>query len=89
MASLTHEQYIDALKKHGRRVANRLVLSTMPVAGRKLADFYACYGEESGLPANEVSRTSMSAVFDPAGWMVYYEAPVYSLWSEPPKAEPT
>jgi len=86
---LTREAYIDILRKHGRRVANRVALATMPVAGRTLADFYACYASEEGLPVNEVAKTAMIAAFDPAGWMVYYEKPIYTLADEPPTNTPT
>ena len=88
MPTLTREAYIEALKKHGRRVANRLALASLPVAGRSLDDFYACYGPETALPEGETAKTDMVYLFDPAGWFVYYEAPDYTQWPEPPKNEP-
>jgi len=86
---MTPERYIEILVRHGRRVANRVVLASMPVAGRGLDDFYECYGDESELPEKEQSTTGMAHVFDPAGWFVYYTNPDYSLWPEPTHNDPT
>ena len=84
--ALTAEQYIEVLKQHGRRVANRVALAAMPVVGRSLADFYMCYAPEESLPPHEIAKTDMVYIFDPSGWFVYYEESGYDLWPEPPPA---
>ena len=88
--SITPAKYIEVLKKHGRRVANRVALASMPVVGRTLYDYYACYAPEEDLPEKEQCVTGMSAMFDPDGWFIYYDSsPRYDLWPEAPPQEQT
>jgi hypothetical protein len=85
---MTKEEYIKILKQHGRRVANRVALASMPSSvGKSLADFYMCYAPEDDLPSSEHARTNMINVFDPTGWHLYYTGPKYDLWPEPPTVE--
>jgi hypothetical protein len=44
---MTDAEYADIVRTHGRRVANRVVLSATPMNARQLSDFYDCYGPES------------------------------------------
>jgi hypothetical protein len=82
---MSPEAYLDILVTHGRRVANRVVLSTIQPSQRKLSDFYACYAPEDTLPEDEQSQTGMIDMFDPCGAFVYYRPDVYPLWPEPKK----
>lgn len=67
---MTDAEYIDILRTHGRRVANRAVLSVTPLDARLLSDFHDCYGPEDD---NERCRTGLIDTFDPAGWHIHYE----------------
>lgn len=86
--TLRPEEYRDALFTHGRRVANRLVLASLPLRGRVLSDFYACYAPEGAdgertvdrtgdrpstdLPERERCVTGLIRKFDPSGWFAHY-----------------
>jgi len=87
MAALTRDKYIEVLRRHGRRVANRVALASMTPRGRTLTDFYACYSPEADLPDHEKCSTDLIHMFDPSGWFVYYTGPRYDLHPEPPKTD--
>lgn len=44
---MTFSEYVQIVATHGRRVANRVVLSATPFEQRTISDFYDCYSQES------------------------------------------
>ncbi len=85
--ALTRDKYIEVLRRHGRRVANRVALASVRSTERSLADFYACYAPEDTLPEHERCLTGFTAMFDPVGWFAYYTDNALDLWPEPPKQD--
>ncbi len=83
--ALTKDKYIEVLRRHGRRVANRVALAEMAPKNLSLDDFYHCYAPEDDLPDSEKCLTGFIAMFDPTGWFVYYSSERYPLHPEPPK----
>jgi hypothetical protein len=85
--ALQPEDYRDALFTHGRRVANRLVLASLPLRQRTLSDFYACYSPQDGLPEHERCVTGLINKFDPAAWHLHYPddaaARLSKQWPDP------
>jgi hypothetical protein len=80
---MTPERYAELVRIHGRRAANRAVLSEVPMNKRKLSDFYKAYGLEATLPEEERCTTGMLDKFDPTGWLNHYTDPKRALWPAP------
>lgn len=83
---MTDAEYIEILRTHGRRVANRAVLSATPLDARQLSDFYDCYAPDDTLPEAERGRTPLRNSFDPSGWHALYDGKTYAQWPEPESA---
>jgi hypothetical protein len=73
------QEYLDILKQHGRRVANRAAYASTPIeerAARGLAGFYAdhraMYSDEAKLPENERCTTGMIDTFHPGGTLYWH-----------------
>lgn len=71
---MTPATYVQILKRHGRRVANRACAADSEATGT-ISDFYACYSSEDELPPSERCRTGLINQFDPAGWFAPYANP--------------
>ncbi|MEJ8856362.1 hypothetical protein WKW79_17410 [Variovorax robiniae] len=69
---MRQDEYVEVLKTHGRRVANRVALAHLPKSHRTLQDFYLCYAPETGLSENEMCWTGLINKFDPTGWFSQY-----------------
>lgn len=72
-AKVGREEYRRLLNGHGRRVANRALVASLPREDRDWALFYECYGPEAALPENERCRTGMIREFDPLGHSRFYD----------------
>ncbi|WP_179404091.1 hypothetical protein [Burkholderia guangdongensis] len=67
------ETYQRLLNAHGRRVANRAAVDSIPRGQRTLSMFYACHGSEEMLSTDERMRPGNPAnEFDPTGWTLLY-----------------
>ncbi len=67
------DEYMFLLNAHGRRVANRALVTSLPREDRDWALFYECYSPEATLPENERCRTGMVHEFDPLGYSRFYD----------------
>ena len=85
---MTPATYVQILKRHGRRVANRACAADSDATGT-LSEFYACYASEDELPNSERCRTGLISQFDPAGWFAPYANPNWYTHPEPALGEAT
>jgi hypothetical protein len=72
-AQVGHEEYRRLLNGHGRRVANRALVESLPREDRDWPLFYECYGPEAALPENERARTEIARGYDPIGYSRFYD----------------